>query len=109
MSLGALVFCCVNNYFKARAANLNAALWALFTFIAYGITWFIGGIIVTLIMITRDPQLREIAMKQPSDPQAAVRYLESRSLIIPELFLIVCGIGGYLFIRHLILKRKVQE
>lgn len=109
MELGILLFCCIRNYFRARAANLNAALWSFYTFLACIVTWFIGGIIMTFIMVSRDAQLRALLTKQPLDRQQVVNYLVSKNLVIPQLFLLVCLIGGYLFIRHLLIKRTVTE
>ncbi|HRO42743.1 MAG TPA: hypothetical protein PL009_07895 [Flavipsychrobacter sp.] len=108
MELGILIFCCIRNYFRARAANLNAALWSFYTFLASIVTWFMGGIIITLIMIARDSHLRKMLMQQPPDQQEIVKYLTGKNLFVPQLFLIVCMVGGYLFVRHLITKREKQ-
>jgi hypothetical protein len=101
-----LVFCCVRNYFRARAANLSAALWAFYTFLAGIIGWFIGSIIVVIIFLMRDPVLREMLKEPKPDREAIVAYLAGPKLIVPEIFLAFCGLGGYLFVRHLIIKRS---
>lgn len=105
MEIGILIFFCIRNYFKARAAQLNAALWSFYTFLACMITWAIGGVIMSIIMISRDPQLKDILLRQPADRQAVVNHLTQKNLLVPQLFLIVCMAGGYLFIRHLLSKR----
>lgn len=109
MELGILIFCCIRNYYRARAANLNAALWSLYTFIASMATWFIGGIIMVLIMISKDEYLRNLLMKQPPARQEIVDYMADRNLVVAQLFLIVCMLGGYLLVRHLLIKRASEQ
>lgn len=105
MELGILIFCCIRNYFRAGAANLNAALWSFYTFLACLVSWFIGGIIVTIIMIVRDPKLKTMLMQNPPDQDGVMQYLMSKNILVPQLFLLVCMVGGYLFVRYLIGKR----
>lgn len=100
-----LIFCCVRSYMKARAARLNAALWTFYTFLAILFSWIIGSIIVTVILILRDPSLRHMLTQQPPDRDGIMNYLKTQNLLIPEIFLLFCGIGGYLFIHYLISKR----
>ncbi|MBS1782512.1 MAG: hypothetical protein JSS78_05565 [Bacteroidetes bacterium] len=109
MELGILVFICIRNYFRARVMQLNAGLWAFYTFIAALATWFVGGIIITLIMIGRDAQLRALLMHQPVDRQQAVDYLMRKNLFVPQVFLIVCMIGGYLIVRHFMSKQSITN
>jgi len=105
MELGIIIFCCIRNYFRARAANLKAALWTFYTLLACLVAWFIGGVIITLIMVSRDPNLRKLLMQQPPDQQKVLDYMAGRNLFVPQLFLVVCMVGGYLLVRHLIIKR----
>ncbi len=109
MELGILIFCCIRNYFRAGAAELNAALWSFYTFIACICAWFIGGIIMTFIMISRDELLRDMLMQQPPDRQKVMDYLVQKNLLVPQLFLIVCMAGGFLLTRHLIIRRSAMR
>jgi hypothetical protein len=90
---------------KARAANLNAALWSFYTFLAIVGSWLIGSVIVTGIMIARDPVLRNMFSTQPPDKDGILEYLKTQNMMIPQIFIMFCGIGGYLFI-HYLLSRK---
>lgn len=100
-----LTFCSIRNYNRARAANLNAALWSFYTFIACLVSWFIGGIIAVYIMIARDPQLYNLLTHEPVDKQAVFKYMTGKNIIVSELFLLVASIGGYLFVRHQLIRR----
>jgi hypothetical protein len=90
---------------KARAAKLNAALWTFYTFLSILFSWLVGSIIVTFILILRDPALRRMLTHQPPDRDGVMNYLKTQNLLLPEIFLLFCGIGGYLFIHYLITKK----
>jgi hypothetical protein len=104
-----LVICCLRNYVRARAANLKAALWVFYTVLAGMFGWLVGSVIVVVILLIRDPYLKSMLYAQSPDKDAIVAYLNGPKLIIPEIFLAFCGIGGYLFVRHLIIKRSVPS
>jgi hypothetical protein len=90
---------------KARAANLNAALWTFYAFLSILCSWAIGSIIVTMILLLRDPVLRGMLTQQPPDKDGIMNYLKTQNLLLPEIFLLFCGVGGYLFIHYLISKK----
>jgi hypothetical protein len=92
---------------KARAANLNAALWTFYTFLAIVGAWVIGSVIVTAIMIAKDPVLRNMFSTQPPDKDGILEYLKTQNMVIPQIFIMFCGVGGYLFI-HYLLTRKAR-
>ncbi len=109
MELGILIFCCIRNYFRARAANLNAALWTFYTLLASLIAWFIGGVIVTLILLARYPQIKKMLLQQPPDREGIISYMAGQNLFVAQIFLVVCMLGGYLFVRHLLLRKIPLE
>jgi len=90
---------------RAKAAKLNAARWTFYTFISMLVTWFIGVFIVVTIMLVRDPKLRTMLLSQSQDKQRITEYLSSKNLLVPQLFMLFCMVGGYLFVRYLMAKK----
>ncbi len=101
-----LIFCCIRNYFRARAAKFNAALWTFYTFLSILVAWLIGSFITVIIMVIRDPQIRALLSQQPPDRQRLMEYVKHQNLFVHEMFLMFCGLGGYLFIRHLMIRKE---
>ena len=106
MELIILVFCLFRNYLRAKVAQLNAARWTFYTFISMLCTWFIGAVIVVAIMVVRDPKVKQLLLTQPQDRRELTEYLNSKNLVVPQLFMLFSMIGGYLFIRYLITKKR---
>lgn len=105
-----LIFGCITNYAKARAAQLNAALWSFLTVLAIFIGLFIGSFIVAIIMMIKDPGFLSVMQQHPGDQEFMMKYMsEHHNLLVMELFLLVCGVGGYLFINYLIKKKGVKQ
>lgn len=104
-----LIFCCIRNYFRARAAKLNAALWSFYTFLAILIAFFIASIIAVIILLLQDPHLQNLMTQQPTNKQAIMDYMMSKNLTFANLFIAFSGLGGYLFTRHLIIKKTIIE
>lgn len=64
---------------------------------------------MVLIMVSKDEYLRNLLMKQTPARQEIVDYMAGRNLVIAQVFLIVCMLGGYLLIRHMLVKRASQQ
>ncbi len=103
------IFCTVKNYTRAKAAQLNAGLWAFYTFISIFIAWVIGLFIVTLIMLYKDATLREMLVSEPENRQKIMAYVQAKDLMIPYIFVAVSAFGGYLLVRHLIISRTKTD
>lgn len=99
------ILCCIRMYVKARAANLNAALWTFYTFISILVAWLAGIVMVAIIFLVRDPNLRSLITKVPADRDAVMKHIMSQNMLIPEIFLMFCGLGGFLFVNYLVSKR----
>lgn len=100
------IVCCVWNYFRAKAANLNAWVWTFYTLLGVLVGWFIGLMISSLILIAKDPQLQQMMLNSVNPDRAAImHYLQKKNLLLIEVFGLFCGFGGYLFVRNLITKR----
>lgn len=102
------IFCCVWNYYKAKAHKLNAGLWAFYTLLAVLAGWMIGIVIVSIIMLLRDPELQQMLMQSHPNREAAMQYMQRQDLTISQLFLMFSGLGGYLFTRYKIEKKGVD-
>ena len=100
-----IVWGCFRNFVRARLGGLNGGFWALITFIAIFVAWLIGAFIVIGIMAYSDPILRDLMTQQPPDQDVLMRQIAQHNLLIPEILMVVCSFGGYLLIRHLIIKR----
>lgn len=102
------IFCCVWNYYKAKAQKLNAGLWAFYTFLAVLVGWIIGLFLITIIMLLRDPELQKMLMQPTPNRDAAMEYMKHQDLTISQLLLFFSGFGGYLFTRYRI-EQKGKE
>jgi hypothetical protein len=108
MGLFLTIIFCALNYMRARVKKLNAAKWAFFTFLATLVGWFVGGMIMMIILMVRFPDLVELTTQPDASPATlAPAIAERMNPWIAEIFLLFCGLGGYLFIRHLLIKKPV--
>jgi hypothetical protein len=104
MALLIIVWGCFRNYMRAKIANLNAGYWALITFLMILAGWIIGVFLVVIMMMMKDEQLRKMLL-QSAPREEIVEYIGNMNLLISEIFLFVCSIGGYLFVRYLIIRK----
>jgi hypothetical protein len=106
MGLFITIFFCIRNFMRAKAKELNAGKWALFTFLAVIAGWFIGCIIMVVILLIRYPELGTLVSTPGATPAEVTAFLAGRmDAVVADLFLLFCGLGGYLFVRHLLINK----
>lgn len=106
MALFILVWGCFRNYLRARVGQLNAGRWAVATFFSILVAWFVGALIMVVIMVIKDPQLRVLMTKPDVDREELLRYTQANmNATISEVFMMVCAIGGYLFVRYMLIRK----
>lgn len=78
------------NSLRARIKGQNVALWVIITLLAYGIGEFLGTLLVFFFFY-----------RGPANPAAIQNYFMNlpRSTFV---FVLFCGIGGYLLIRFIL-------
>jgi hypothetical protein len=69
----------------------------------------IGGIDILLSLISRDAELKSMIMEVPQDREATMVYLQDKITWLHQLFVLFCGIGGYLFTRYILNKKIVKR
>lgn len=105
MSFILMIVFCVSNFFNAKKNGLPAGKWVLYTFLAVMAASFIGAVITSIIFVIRDPHLRAMMLQSQQDQASLMQYFSTQDMFFPELFMLFCGLGGYLFTRHLIFKK----
>jgi len=106
MGLLLTIFFCIRNYIRAKAKRLNAGKWAFLTFLAVIAGWFAGCMIVVTILLTRYPELIAMVNEPGTGPsEIAPAISERMNPFVAELFLLFCGLGGYLFVRHQLIRK----
>ncbi len=91
---------------RARAQALSGAKWALYTFLAVVAGWFAGSMIMVMILMIRFPEFLELAgTPDITPPEISAFLMERINPVVADIFLLVCGLGGYLFVRHRLIKK----
>jgi hypothetical protein len=101
-----VIILCFSNFRRAKAQNLLGISWAVYTFVAAIAAGFLGILISVIILMVRFPELQQIAIEAAGNQQVVTEALMQRvNPLIMELFYLVCSFGGYLWVRHLLIKR----
>ncbi len=109
MGLFIAIFFCFRNYMRARAQALSGVKWALYTFLAVIAGWFIGSMIMVFILMIRFPEFWALVGNPDITPQEVSAFIMERvNPWIADIFLLFCGLGGYLFVRHQLIKKATQ-
>ncbi len=93
---------------RARTQQLSGIKWAFYTFMAVIAGWFAGSMIMITILMIRFPELLQVAGSPDITPQEVSAYiLERVNPIVADIFMLFCGLGGYLFVRHRLIKKAL--
>lgn len=104
MPLLLIIFFSVRTYFRAKKGGLPPSKWVIYTILSVMVAWFLGAIITSIIFVIKDPTIQEMMTSGESSQEAVMKYLATQDMLIPEIFMLFCGVGGYLFIRHQLLR-----
>jgi|GEM_PF-4509087 len=96
--------------FLARRGGLNSTVWALLAVVGVLAGMFLGSVIMVFILLAKDPGLLKLIEANRNNQQFMTDYLlRTQNVYIMEIFLMFSGVGGYLFVRHHLLKRLPPE
>jgi hypothetical protein len=105
MGIFIVIFFCFRNYMRARAQALSGVKWGFYTFLAVIAGWLAGSMIMVIILMIRFPELLQLAGSPDITPQEVSAFiLERVNPIVADIFMLFCGLGGYLFVRHRLIK-----
>lgn len=104
-----LLFLCLRIYLRAKHHGQPPGKWVIYNILSVVAAWFIGAMISSIIFMIKDPGLRKMMTQTQPDQQAVMQYFASQDMFFPELFILFCGIGGYLFIRHRLIRKIMSQ
>lgn len=109
--MGLLIFIpfIIRNYIRATAVKLTGWLWALYTFGAMILATIIGGMIQVFIIMYQDANFTRIVTTPGVSREELTKIIQEKQTIFTEFFIIVSAVGGYLFVRHLLVNRSGRE
>ena len=102
MELILFIICCYLNYSRAKRGGLNGGKWALYTFLAILGGLLIGATTIMIYLMANDPELQNMisdASASRNDEELR-QYVQGKMHFLNQLFMLFCGIGGYLFVRY---------
>ncbi len=101
--------CCYLNYSRAKLAQLSGGKWALYSALSIFVALFIGAAFLMIFMTVQDPEFKRMFTDASTSGNTNEfnEYVMSKMTIINQLFILFCGVGGYLFVRYL-LNKKIE-
>jgi len=105
MELIIYLACCYLNFKRAEAAKLNGFKWALLTFVIIFLFVGIGSFLLLASFVSQDAGFRELASNPEQDPKLVMEAIQKKVTFLHQLFVLFCGLGGYLLVRYWITKR----
>jgi hypothetical protein len=93
-----------NNSLRAKRKELNPILWAVYTVIAFFVSFIIGSLIVIFVFCRNVIDFNMMASQDEKVRLEASKMLENAILSNPlhSFTLVLFSFGGYLFVRYLI-------
>lgn len=103
-----------NNSLRAKRKELNPVLWAVYTVIAFFVSFIIGSLFVIFVFCRNVIDFNMMSSQDEQVRQQAAKMLENAILSNPlhSFTLVLFSFGGYLFVRYLIDRKpgkKVPE
>ncbi len=103
-----------NNSLRAKRKELNPVLWAVYTVIAFFVSFIIGSLFVIFVFCRNVIDFNMMSSQDEKVRQQAAKMLENAILSNPlhSFTLVLFSFGGYLFVRYLIDRKpgkKVPE
>jgi hypothetical protein len=106
----------IRNYIRAVAIKLSGWLWAFYTVLAMMIASVLGAALEVFIIMNNNRAFAAAFAKRSGTfeeammaEQKAVEGLPRREYVMLVFFAIFGAIGGYLFVRHLLISRAGRE
>lgn len=93
-----------NNSLRAKRKELNPVLWAVYTVIAFFVSFIIGSLFVIFVFCRNVIDFNMMSSQDEQVRQQAAKMLENAILSNPlhSFTLVLFSFGGYLFVRYLI-------
>jgi len=93
-----------NNSLRAKRKELNPLLWAVYTVIAFFVSFIIGSLFVIFVFCRNVIDFNMMSSQDEQVRQQAAKMLENAILSNPlhSFTLVLFSFGGYLFVRYLI-------
>ncbi len=93
-----------NNSLRAKRKELNPILWAVYTVIAFFVSFIIGSLFVIFVFCRNVIDFNMMSSQDEQVRQQAAKMLENAILSNPlhSFTLVLFSFGGYLFVRYLI-------